>query len=281
MADNTPATQEVVSAPKTEIQPEATTKDGLTPEFAKGTAEIAAEKEKINVNAIEAEIVTPAPQEEEEATLKRRLNGAISEVEKRNEDARRYVDLQSEQVRENNELIHKVAASDPVLANKVVQKVWGFQGIKSYKQLVERSKLEELKMSNPDVYETKRKLMDVETRLANAEQKEQRIIRNKFLAEKGIQENEYDPNYRKLLESLDNLNPELISEDYEKALRSAYAIGFNEGSVVTTHIKEAPTLQIGGGNKPIPIPSSQPQRSDTSTWLARSLNERLGYNIPI
>ncbi len=276
MADNTPATPAVVSAPTVESQPKATT-DGLTPEFAKGTAEIAAEKRE---NAVEAEIVAPAPQEEEEATLKRRLNGAISEVEKRNEESRRYVDLQTEQVRENNELIHKVAASDPVLANKVVQKVWGFQGIKSYKQLVERSKLEELKVSNPDVYETKRKLMEVETRLANAEQKEQRFIRNKFLADKGIQENEYDPNYRRLMESMDNLNPELISEDYEKALRFAYNGAFNEGGSVA-RVKEVPTLQMGGGKAPAPMPLSQPQRSEISTWLAKSLNDRLGYNIPI
>lgn len=273
MADNTPATDEVVSAPTAEVQPEATTPEVEIPAFAKSVE--TQKVEEITPEAAEA----PVPQEEE-AILKKRLSGAISEVEKRNEESRRFLDLQSDQVRENNDLIHKVAASDPLLANKVVQKVWGTQGIKSYKQLLERSKLEELKIANPDAYETKKALLDMQAKLATVEQKEQNLVRGKFLAAKGILENEYDPNYRKLMSALDNVNPALLTEDYDKALKIAYASEFSDHKPIP-RVQEAPTLSVGGGNKPAPLPSTKPQVSSQSSWLADSLNKKFGYNIPI
>lgn len=279
MADNTPTTQAVASAPKTEVQLEATTKEIEVPTFAKGLEETTEKKEEIVETQPEAQ-TAPAHQIEEQAVLEKRLSGAISEVEKRNEEARRFIELQTDQVRENNELIHKVAATDPLLANKVVQKVWGVQGIKSYKQLLERSKLEELKTVNPEAYETKKALLDVQSKLASVAEKEQRIVRNKFLNDKGILENEYDPNYRKLMSALDNVNPALLSEDYDKALRIAYASEFSDAKPIQKQI-EMPSLQVGGGNKPAPLPSTKPQMSDQSTWLAQSLNKRFGYNIPL
>jgi len=275
MADNTPVvSEEKTSAPKadiqpkTEVQPEATTEE-IVPEFAKG----------VDQTVIPEAKETPVP-EEEEVVLKKRLSGAISEVEKRNEEARRYVELQADIVKENNELIHKIAANDPTLANKVINKVWGTQGIRSYKQLLERSKLEELRTTNPDVYETKRKLMDVEARLMAAEEKERTAIRKKFLTDNGIMENEYDPNYRKLMDALDSLNPSLVTEDYQRALRMSKSIAFADDKPIVK-VPEAPTLQIGGGKKPAPLPNSQPQLSDQSLWLAKGLNEKLGYKIPI
>lgn len=277
MADNTPTTPVVASAPTAETQPEATKTDLEVPTFAKNLDEtpvIVTEESK--PEAQEA----PTPPKDEQADLKIRLSDAIDKVEKRNEESTRFIDLQADQVRENNELIHKVAASDPLLANKVIQKVWGVQGIKSYKQLLERSKLEELKSVNPEAYETKKALLDVQSKLASVAEKEQKIVRNKFLSDKGILENEYDPNYRKLMSALDNVNPSLLSEDYDKALRIAYASEFSDSRPIQKPI-EMPSLQVGGGSKPAPLPSTQPRMSDQSTWLAQKLNKSFGYNIPL
>lgn len=276
MADNTPATEEVVSAPTAGTQPEATTKEVEIPTFAKSLEDTPVETPE---EAQPEATVAPVPQEEE-AVLKKRLSGAISEVEKRNEESRRFLDLQSDQVRENNELIHKVAASDPLLANKVVQKVWGTQGIKSYKQLLERSKLEELKVANPDAYETKKALLDMQAKLATVEEKEQKLVRNKFLSEKGILENEYDPNYRRLMSALENVNPALLTEDYDKALKIAYASEFSDSKPILS-VKEVPTLSIGGGNKPAPLPSTKPPVSAQSSWMAEQFNKKFGYNIKL
>lgn len=277
MADNTPTTPAVASAPTAEIQPEATTTEIEVPTFAKGTEEVKSEvTEQPKPEATE----TPAPQEEEEVTLKRRLTDTISKVEQRNEESRRFIELQADQVRENNELIHKVAATDPVLANKVIQKVWGTQGIKSYKQLLERSKLEELRTTDPLAYETKRELQEIKAQLADRKEKDQSSVRNQFLRDKGIQENEYDPNYRKLLSAFDDLNPSLVSEDYDKALKTAYSIAFADNKPVM-RVPEVPTLSVGGGKKPAPLPNNQPLVSDQSSWLAKSLNEKLGYKISI
>lgn len=276
MADNTPVTDPVTSAPTAETQLEATTKEVEIPTFAKSLEQ----NEEVKVEDSKPQATEAPVPEEEDAILKKRLSGAISEVEKRNEEARRFVELQTDQVRENNELIHKVAATDPLLANKVVQKVWGVQGIKSYKQLLERSKLEELKTVNPEAYETKKALLDVQSKLASVAEKEQKIVRNKFLSDKGILENEYDPNYRKLMSALDNVNPTLISEDYDKALKIAYASEFSEARPIQKAI-EMPSLQVGGGKQPAPLPSTQPKLSDQSSWLAQNLNKRFGYNIPL
>lgn len=274
MADNIPVTEEVTNAPTAETQPEATKKEVEIPTFAKNLEQTKEEKPQEEI-APEA----PVPQEEE-AVLKKRLSGAISEVEKRNEESRRFVDIQTEQVRENNELIHKVAASDPLLANKVIQKVWGSQGIKSYKQLLERARLEELKTVNPEAYETKKALLDVQSKLATVEEKEQKLARAKFLDKKGILDNDYDPNYRKLMSALTNVNPSLITEDYEKALSIAYASEFSDGRAITVP-KEAPTLSIGGGNRPAPLPVTQSAASSQSQWMAEQFNKKFGYKIQL
>lgn len=274
MADNTPVVTESVapSAPIAEPQLEATKKEVEIPEFAKG---LEATKEEV----VEEKPAAPVPQEEE-ADQKKQLSAAISKVEQKNEEVRQHVALQADFVRENNELIHKIAASNPQLANQVVEKVWGVQGIRSYKQLLERSKLEDLKGTDPDAYETKRKLWEVENRLEAAEKKEQKTLKGKFLKEKGILENEYDPNYRKFNEAFESLNPTLVSEDYDKAMAYAYAISRGESKPVPVTV-EVPTLQVGGGNKPAPLPSAVPQVSSQSAWLADTLNKKLGYKISL
>lgn len=267
MADkDTPTTgQPVVSEPNAEVttQPE-------TPDIPKVPE---SEQEANPESGMEQE--APAQEDPEDANLKKRLNGAISKVEKQNEELRKAINLQAELVQESPEFIHKIAATDPEMANKVVQKIWGGSGIRSYKQLIEAAKkeaeLEEMKGKNPDLYETKKKMMELESKLQEREQREQEAIRTKFFKKNNILENEYDPNYRKFQESLNLINPELIEKDYGKALELAHSLAFSKVKPMPVKEVEPPTVSVGGGKAPAVMPSTQPPMSEQSVWLSQQL----------
>lgn len=213
-----------------------------------------------------------APQEGDQAELKTRLTNAITEGEKKNEELRKAVDIQAEIVRTQPEFIEKIAATDLEMANKVVAKVWGEHGIRSYKQLVERvqkeAELEEVKQKNPELYETKKELSDVKERLERSEQKERNQARKKFLESKGILENEYDPNFKKFQDSLQFINPTILQEDYGKALELAHNLAFGSSQVVTR--APLPTIDAGQGTPPAPIPAA-PQITTGNPWLSSQL----------
>lgn len=224
------------------------------------------------------------PQEEkvaeetpDEEPIQNRLKGAVEAVEKKNKELQKMVELQSELIQDSPELIHKIAERDPQLADRVISKVWGDQGVKSYKQLLERAKLEELKESNPDLYETKRELAEMKAKLMERQEKEQQALHDKFFKDKGITPNEYDPNYKSVNESLKLINPGLIEENYGQALELAYNMTFAKARPMKT--VQAPTLNVGGGQAPRAIPvAANNAPTEQSAWLADGLN-RLGYNI--
>jgi hypothetical protein len=225
----------------------------------------------------------PDVQEGDQAELKTRLSAAIDDGVKKNEELRKAVDLQAEFVAENPELINKIAATDPNMANRVTEKVWGHLGIRSYKQLLEKAKqeaeLSTLKESNPDLYEIKKELSETKAEIQARNERDEETTRKTFLKSKGILENEYDPKFSKFQESLKLLNPSLVKENYGQALELAHSLAFG-GSKPIKEVP-APTLDLGGGTPPAPIPTQKPPVTEQSNWLANSLNEKLGYQIKI
>ena len=215
------------------------------------------------------EAVAPGP--EDQATLDKRLKGAISEVERTNADLAKAVDVQIAIVQENPELIHKIAGADPRMANRIIEKLWGEHGIKTYKHLRERIELEGLKEENPTAYESKKELTQIKERLDAREEKDRKIILNRFLDERGIQNNEYDPNFKRLQESLGVLNPSIVAEDYGKALGMAHSLGFPQGA--TAPGAEPPTMNYGSG-QPANLPTSKPQITPQSSWLAGQFKQK-------
>ena len=180
------------------------------------------------------------------------------------------VSLQSELVRENPELIHRIATTDPILANKVVMSVWGNEGTKSYKQLLEHAKLEELRESNPDLYEIKKETAKLKAELEERKERDKKEVEREFCESKGIVANEYDPKYMTLKETMETLNPKLVAEDYKKALEISHKIAFS--GVKTSKQQPAPTVAIGGGTPPPPTIVSKPSMDSRSTWLDSQLS---------
>jgi hypothetical protein len=218
------------------------------------------------------------PTEVDKPKEDKQLANAIKEVEKKNAAYQRVVGMQANLVAENPDLIHKIASSDPTIADQVVEKVWGESGVRSYKQLIERAKLEELKTSNPDLYETKLEMSTIRAELEERRTKELTDVKNKFLKEKGILENEYDPKYTKLIEALNLVNPAVLEKDLRQGLETAHSIAFAKGMPkAPVHIPEG--VSIGSGQPMDLMPNSKPNVSDQSAWLANSLNKVGGYKI--
>lgn len=247
------------------------------PEFAPAVKKEEVEK-KEEEPVVPETVVPDKGAEESQAILQKRLKGAISEVEKKNEEVRKVVELQADLVKENPDLIHRIATSDPILANKVINKLWGTEGIRSYKQLMERAKIEEIKETDPALYETKSEMMRIKAQLEAQKQREREQLKRKFLGDKKILVNDLDPKYRKLQEAMDKLNPALIEEDYLGALDAAFQIAFGSGVVVSHEEVEVPQLApVGGGQKPAPLPAEKQPVGEQTAWLAKALEDKLGY----
>lgn len=242
------------------------------------TPEVTEEQKPEETQVVEEKAPSDS-QVDEKADVDKRLGNAISAVQESKDEVRKIVNVQSELVSENPELIHKIAERDPILANKIVNNLWGDNGIKSYKQLMQRVKLEKLREENPEAYETQSKISDLESKLAEREAREEKALRSGFLKDKGILDNEYDPKFIKLNEALESLNPRLVKEDYQKALEMAHKLAFSDAQPVRAEVKAPSIPAIGGGVKPQAVPSSKPSVSDQSSWLADQLNQKLGYKI--
>lgn len=254
-------------------------------------AGVSDEKTKVDVLPSAEEPATPTPNPdgqppegeapqpngepaEDEATLKKRLDGAISKVEKTNEDMRRAVDAQVRLVQDDPELIHKLAQHDPKMANRVIESLWGEQhGIRTYKHLQERIELEELKETDPNAYESRKEIAELRAKVQKGEQKERERTLSRFLATKGIKNNQYDKDYSSLQSALSSVNPAIVEDDYEKALQIAHTIAFGSAGSSNPYHTEPPTLNYGH-EQPTSLPTGRPQVSEQSSWLASELKKR-------
>jgi len=236
-------------------------------------------EEKVETPEVPAETPAAPAQPEQTDTLAKQNEELKRGVERRNEQLESAVEIQADLVSTNPDLIHQIATKDPVLANRVIQKVWGNEGIKSYKQLVERAKLEEIKEENPDLYETKKELAEVRARQEEIFERESKAAKEKFFSTKKILVNDYDPNYKRVMEALEYVNPQLVKDDYAQALEVAYRNAFFETPLIPK--QPTPTLEANGGTPPPPLPPQTPQVSEQSAWLAEALNKKRGYKIKL
>lgn len=222
------------------------------------------------VSQVEETQTEEVPKEAVESQEETRIKKAIKSVETSNQRLAEVVNLQADLVAETPELIHKIQEKNPDLANRIIQKVWGeTAGVKTYKDLLERAKLEQLRESNPELYETKRELAEIRARLTEKEQREAKLAEEKFLKARGVIVNDYDPNYKKVKEALQLVNPTLVKDDYSKALELAYGIAFAKTPPSKTVPLQAKPA-ASGSNPPV-LPEQSEFQSSQSDWLYQGL----------
>ena len=213
--------------------------------------------------------VDPASQSGEQSD--KRIQNAVAAVEKKNEEVRTLLEVQADMVRDNPEYIARIAERDPSLADRVVEKVWGEDGIRSYSQLIKRAEQEKIKDSQPELYATNIKLQEMEDKLKQREMKDKAIASQNFFAAKGIIPNEYDENYKKVTENLKYINPQVIEQDYEKALTMAYNLSFEGGRPQGQNVNAPSLPPIGHGANQGVFHNTKPQFSETTQWLAQGM----------
>lgn len=174
----------------------------------------------------ESNQVAQAPVGESQDTEAKRLVNALDKVEKTNDELRKVVDLQASLVSEDPALLDKIHGSNPVMANRIVEKLYGQDGIKTFNQLQERNRLEALRSQDPNAYESKKELQELRAKMEERDRKDRDGILSSFLSKHGIQATEYDQRYKSLTEALGSLNPSLVQEDLPKALNLASQIAF-------------------------------------------------------
>ena len=192
-----------------------------TPQAAPSATPAAGEQtpEKPVVEEAKPADPTEKPQEHD---WKKRFDGVDKDHKQLSEEHGQLIDANVKLAEKNPQFLEDLAETDAKLADKVSQKMHG----KSYQDYKESAKLEEMKGSDPEGY-------DREKRLRSLEEKEaQRITdsRKKFLGEKGVKDNEFDPAYKKIHEQLNLLNPKFVEENPDRALEMAYGLAFPTSS---------------------------------------------------
>lgn len=218
------------------------------------------------------------PMVETPQTDETRLKGALDKVEQKNEEMRKVVDLQASLVQENPALIHKIAKEVPEIADRIAEKLWSSDGVKSYKQLMERVELEQVKEKNPEAYKAQVDVSEIKRKLEAREEKDRLQTLSNFCAAKGIQVNPYDPNYSKLQESLNYVNPSLLEENYSKALELAFNMA-SSGAVLGG--APMPQTMNYSGSAASVLPTQKPPVSERSQWLASELNKQFKRKIDL
>lgn len=219
---------------------------------------------------------TPTAQEPQ--VEKDRLEGALKKVEHVNEEMRKVVDLQTSLVQDDPALIHKIYKETPEIADRIIERIWADEGVKSYKQLKERIELEKVKDTNPEAYKAQVDVSEIKRKLEEREKKDRAQTLSNFCAVKGFQANPYDPNYQKLQDALKYVNPSLIEEDFSKALDLAFSMTSSRAVIAG---EPMPQTMNYSGSTPSVLPSSKPVVSERSQWLASEFNKRFKYNIDL
>jgi len=154
----------------------------------------------------------------QEHDWKKRYEGTSQAHKQLSEKHERTVKAQVKLVEKNPSILDDLADTDPELADEVSQKLHG----KSFEEYQKDVELESLRKNDPDAYEREKRLRKTESKLANQEKKE----RAAFLAEKGIKDSTFDPDYQKLQAELNMLNPAYVEENPIEALKKAHSLAF-------------------------------------------------------
>lgn len=166
---------------------------------------------------------TPAdPSDKQEHDWKKRFEGTDQAHKRLSEEHQQVIDTNIKLVEKNPELLDTLAETNPKLADQVSKKLHD----KSYSDYRKDKELEALKTSDPDRYEQEKRIRKIEKRDSERTEAE----RKAFLKDKGIKDNEFDPNYQKVKQQLDIMNPAYVEDNPSEAWEKAYQLAFPAGA---------------------------------------------------
>lgn len=126
-------------------------------------------------------------------------------------------------VRDNPDSLKALHSTDPQMADKIAQELWQADG---FDDLMKQAEIEEQKADDPDGAETASRIYALEKDAEKNTKQLRETHETAFFESKGIMNNPFDPKHKSLMDSMKNINPELIKTDYPKALNMAYADSF-------------------------------------------------------
>lgn len=215
--------------------PEAT--EEVTPAEGEETPENPTEKPE------DGDLKSDPPKQEHD--WKKRFDGVDRDHKQLSEEHGKLIDASVKLAEKNPSYLDDLAETDAALADKVSEKLYG----EPYGDFKEKKRLEELKDSNPSEYEREQRLRSLEKKEAD------RLVRAKesFLQEKGIKNNQFDPDYQKLQAQLELLNPVFVEDNPIRAMEIAHGLAFPKTSNEEETAKAADLAKNtnrGGGMSP-------------------------------
>lgn len=224
--------EEVTPAAAGNEIPEAT--EEVTPKEGEQTPE----------KPVEPQVEDPKPTDPpQEHDWKKRFDGVDKAHKQLSEKHDRVLATNIKLAEKDPDYLDSLAEADSELADEVSKKLHG----KTYAEYQSGLELETIKNSDPERYER-------EQRLANLEAKEATRIataKDKFLEERGIKNNEFDPAYKQFEAQLNLLNPKFVEDNPERAWEMAHGLASNQADPAKTaeEIAKAEDLAANTNNK--------------------------------
>jgi hypothetical protein len=159
---------------------------------------------------------------EQDHDWKKRYDNTARDFKKTSDEYQRTIETNQKLVEKNPQTLDAIAEFNPDLADRIATNLYG----KSYEQHKEVKRIESMKETDPE----KASLEETKLSLAMREQKLSDQIKTGFFEGKGIIYNKFDPNYQKVAEQLNVLNPEFVQNNLSVALGIAYNLAFPNGA---------------------------------------------------
>lgn len=157
-------------------------------------------------------------------------------IQRQSEERKRAMAAHIASVKANPDNLNHLIQVDAKLADEVVKEVYGYSGVE---ELRERSKLAELKESDPESGELAERIYKLESEAKIAKQEARKQAEKAYLESQGVMVSEFDPTYNRVQENLKKLNPSFVESDLGEAIKLAYQMTLGVKAETPTELEQA------------------------------------------
>lgn len=202
---------------------------------------------------------------------------ALRKMQQQGEELNRVIATQIRLIEKNPDLLQEIAETDPLIADRIVQKKYNMNSYKEYQKYQE---VEKTKDENPELYEMKKEFFEIKREREANEAEKFKAVEKAFFDSKGIIINPFDKDYIKVKEAMSNLSPDFIKKNPELAHLTAYNIAFpNGGRLPEQKIKDealaSQTTTAGRGAQTIQTPPRRYAEATMRLAQAMGVADRL------